>query len=169
MPAKLCRHYSVWLVLLLVLVVSLRVIGYLVSLRDYCYKTYNTGLSCLGHSSRQARTGVCGRPCLLGVRSKYTVGYLLGVAFGYVRTLYRWLCVHVAYGRVSFTSAPLAGLALNGNAKVATKCSAMWSVLLCVFVCVVGRLRRVITPRVVATYPHSRPLFSVAVHDVEND
>jgi len=32
--------------------------------------------------------------------------------------------------------------------------------------CVVGRVRRVITPRVAATYPHSRPLFSVAVHDV---
>ena len=104
----------------------------------------------------------------LADRSRYRGGYPLIVVCGYVRTLYRWWCVHVAYGRVSFASAPLAGLAPNSNAYVVSRVRPLWFLLLCVGV-VVGRLRRVITPRAVATYPHSRPLFSVAVHDFEND
>lgn len=51
------------------------------------------------------RMGVCGRPCRLAVRNTYTGGYLLAVAGDYVRTLCRWLCVLLPYGRVSFASA----------------------------------------------------------------
>ena len=51
------------------------------------------------------RTEVCGRPCRLTVHSTCTGDYLLAVIGDYVRTLCRWLCVLLPYGRVSFASA----------------------------------------------------------------